>query len=166
MVLAYLSAPIIHRGLRKDDFCSTVLKVLEDKGVTVFTPQLLPPADPEIIFKRDVDQVRKSDFLIAEVTSPSLGVGMEIMLSIELMKPVLLFRHSDANPLSKMVSGADGKALFIYESLTDVEKILQSLNFENLLVLKCPACSSHVAEVNAEEIRCIQCGHIEREVLR
>lgn len=166
MVLAYLSAPIIRKGLRKDDFCSIVLEVLEDMGVTVFAPQLLEPVDSETIFKRDVDQVRKSDFLIAEVTSPSLGVGMEIMLSIELMKPVLLFLHSDAERLSKMVSGADGKALFNYNTPHDVEKILRSINFDNLLVLKCPVCPSHVAEVNAEEIRCIQCGHIEREVLR
>lgn len=166
MVLAYLSAPIIDRGLRKDEFCSTVLKVLEDRGVTVFAPQLLQPVEPQIIFKRDVDQVRSCDFLIAEVTSPSHGVGMEIMLSIELMKPVLLFHQSDTDSLSKMVSGADGKVLFVYESLEEVERILQSINFENLIVLKCPVCSSQVAEVNAEEIRCIQCGHIDREVLR
>ena len=166
MVLAYLSAPIIHGGLRKDDFCSTVINVLEEKGVTVFAPQLLSPADPDVIFKRDVDQVRKCDFLIAEISSPSLGVGMEIMLSIELMKPVLLFHNSSVGPISRMVLGADGKALFKYGSMNDVINILNSLNLENLLVLKCPNCSSQVAEVNAEEIRCIQCGHIEKEVLR
>ncbi len=166
MVIAYLSAPIIHNGLRKDDFCSTVINTLEEKGVTVFAPQLLAPAEPEIIFKRDVDQVRKCDFLIAEISSPSLGVGMEIMLSIELMKPLLLFHSSNAGPISKMVLGADGKALFTYSSMDDVANILNSLNLENLLVLKCPRCSSQVAEVNAEEVKCIQCGHIEKEVLR
>ena len=166
MVLAYLSAPIIHSGLRKNDFCSTVIKVLEEKGVTVFAPQLLAPADPDVIFKRDVDQVRKCDLLIAEISSPSLGVGMEIMLSIELMKPLLLFHDATALPISRMVLGADGKALFSYSSMSDVVDILNSLNLENLLVLKCPVCSSQVAEVSAEEIRCIQCGHIEKEVLR
>ncbi len=166
MVLSYLSAPIIHSGLRKDDFCSTVIKVLEEKGVTVFAPQLLHPTDPDVIFKRDVDQVRKCDFLIAEISSPSLGVGMEIMLAIELRKPVLLFHNSTAGPISRMVLGADGKALFTYNTLKDVASSLKAINLENLLVLKCPNCESQVAEVNAEEIRCIQCGHIEKEVLR
>lgn len=166
MVLAYLSAPIIHKGLRKDDFCSTIIKVLENKGVTIFAPQLLEPVDSEHIFKRDVDYIRKCDFLIAEISSPSLGVGMEIMLSIELIKPVLLFYQSRADSISKMVLGADGKAIFAYDSIDEVIEILQSLNFENLMVLKCPVCSSQVAEVDADEIRCIQCGHIDREVLR
>ena len=158
MVLAYLSAPIIHSGLRKDDFCSIVIRALEEKGITVFAPQLLGPAEPDVIFERDVKNVRISDFLIAEVSNPSLGVGMEIMLSIELTKPVLLFYSSDSDQLSKMVTGAKGKALFVYDSLEDVDRILRKLNLDNLLVLKCTYCNSHVAEVIDDEFHCVECG--------
>jgi hypothetical protein len=158
MVQAYLSAPIIHSGLRKDDFCTVVIKALEDKGITVFAPQFLEPAEPHVIYRRDVENVMRSDFLVAEITSPSLGVGMEIMLSIENLKPVLLFYNSDIENLSKMVRGAVGKSLFIYNSLEEVDGILRKLNLDNLLVLKCAYCDSHVAEVVDDEIHCIECG--------
>jgi len=158
MVLAYLSAPIIHSTLRKDDFCTTVVEILEEKGITVFAPQFLGPANPDTIYRRDVENVRKCDFLIAEITNPSLGVGMEIMLSIELMKPVLLFYSLDIKNLSKMVRGAPGKVLFTYNSLQEVESIIRRLNLDNLLVLKCNSCASHVAEVIDDEIHCIACG--------
>ena len=158
MVQAYLSAPIIHSALRKDDFCTVVVKALEDKGIAVFAPQFLGPATPKIIYKRDVENVMKSDFLVAEITNPSLGVGMEIMLSIEYLKPALLFYNSDINNLSKMVQGAVGKVLFVYDSLEDVDRILRGLNLENLLVLNCTNCDSHVAEVVDDEIHCVACG--------
>ncbi|MGY5859030.1 MAG: nucleoside 2-deoxyribosyltransferase [Candidatus Thorarchaeota archaeon] len=158
MVQAYLSAPIIHTTLRKDDFCTVVMKALEDKGITVFAPQFLGPAENRVIYQRDVDNVIKSDFLIAEISNPSLGVGMEIMLSIERLKPILLFYSGDTERLSKMVRGAVGNALFKYDSLEDVDRILRNLNLENLLVLKCTHCDSCVAEVIDDEIHCIACG--------
>ncbi len=158
MVLAYLSAPIIHSGLRKDDFCTVVIHALEDKGIEVFAPQFLGPADPRIIYQRDVENVMKSDIVIAEITNPSLGVGMEIMLSIEMMKPLLLFYNADVEQLSKMVRGTPGKALFIYNTLEDVDRILRNLNLDNLLVLKCSYCESQVAEVIEDEIHCVECG--------
>ncbi|TFH08349.1 MAG: hypothetical protein E4H14_06585 [Candidatus Thorarchaeota archaeon] len=158
MVLAYLSAPIIHSGLRKDDFCSIVIKALEDKGIEVFAPQFLGPAEPRVIYQRDVENVMKSDLVIAEITNPSLGVGMEIMLSIETMKPLLLFYNENIEQLSKMVRGAPGKALFVYDSLGDVDRILRRLNLDCLLVLKCAYCDSHVAEVIEDTIHCVECG--------
>ncbi len=158
MVQVYLSAPIIHNDLRKDDFCTVAMKAAEDKGITVFAPQFLDPAEPHIIYKRDVDNVLKSDFLIAEISNPSLGVGMEIMLSIEHLKPVLLFYNGDIRRLSKMVRGAVGTVLFEYDLLDDVDKILRRLNLENLIVLNCVQCDSHVAEVIDEEIHCVACG--------
>ncbi len=162
MVLAYLSAPIIVEALRKEDFCRTVVGAIEKKGIEVFAPQFLEPASAKDIYTRDVEKVRLSDFLVAEVSSPSLGVGMEIMLAIELVKPILMFMHRQSGPLSKMVSGAPGKVLFIYDRIDDVVDILTSRNLENLIVQKCPVCASEVAEVLDEEVRCVACqfsGH-------
>lgn len=160
MVQVYLSAPIIHSTLRKDDFCTVVVKTLEEKGITVFAPQFLEPAEDHVIYQRDIDNVMKSDFVIAEISNPSLGVGMELMLSIERMKPLLLFYNSDIEKLSKMVRGAVGKVLFVYDSLEEVDSILRNLNLENLLVLKCANCDSYVAEVIDDEIYCVKCRTI------
>lgn len=134
------------------------MSILENIGLTVFAPQFLGPAEPQEIYLRDVHNVRMSDFLLAEVSNPSLGVGMEIMLAIELMKPILMFYNGDMNTLSKMVRGADGKVLIEYKTLDDVEKVLRSHNLENLIVQKCPVCDSHVAEALEEGLKCVGCG--------
>jgi nucleoside 2-deoxyribosyltransferase len=162
MVLAYLSAPIIHDTLRKDDFCSIVIEAMEDNGVTVFAPQLMEAHEPGFIYSRDIEHVRMCDLLIAEVSSPSLGVGMEIMLAIELMKPVLMFLQSNSDRISKMVLGADGKVLFRYKSLKEVDQVLRSFDAESLIVHKCAACDSQVAEILDDKTRCIACGHTGR----
>ncbi len=142
MTKAYLSGPIIHDNLRKDDFYKTIVETLESRGIEVFAPQFLERASPEDIYRRDVDAVRLSDLVIAEVSHPSLGVGMEIMLAIEHMIPVLLFRESDAPPLSYMVRGADGTALFEYSSLDEVRSILSRMSLDSLMVQKCERCGS------------------------
>ena len=158
MVIAYLSAPIIKKDSRKDDFCTRVVTLLEDLGIAVFAPQFLGQADPEEIYRRDVHNVRMCDFLIAEVSNPSLGVGMEIMLAIELMKPVVMFFEGEIESLSKMVRGADGKVLIEYKKLEDVERKLRAHNLENLIVQKCPICDAQVAEVLEVGLKCIGCG--------
>jgi hypothetical protein len=165
MVLAYLSAPIIHPTMHKDEFCITVIKTLENVGIRVFAPQMLEENEPKSIYRRDVEYVQLCDFLIAEISSPSLGVGMEIMLAIDVMKPVLLFHHADSARISKMVLGADGKVLFEYRSLKEVENILHSLNLENLIVHKCPVCDGQVAEVLEDEIRCVLCNHSDHDIV-
>jgi nucleoside 2-deoxyribosyltransferase len=158
MVLVYLSAPIIKKASRRNDFCTRVVSTLEGLGLTVFAPQFLGPADSEEVYTRDVNKLRMCDFVIAEVSNSSLGVGMEIMLAIELMKPVLMFFQGDIESLSKMVRGADGKVLIEYCDLSEVEEKIRAHNLENLIVQKCPVCSSQVAEANEEGLRCLGCG--------
>ena len=164
MVLVYLSAPIIKSASRKDEFCSRVVTILEDLGHTVFAPQFLGPADPEEIYRRDVYNVRMCDFIITEVSNPSLGVGMEIMLAIELVKPVMMFFEGEIESLSKMVRGASGKVLIEYNTLEDVEKKLRAHNLENLIVQKCPVCDTQVAEVLEKGLKCVGCGSGGHEV--
>ncbi|MHA2140946.1 MAG: nucleoside 2-deoxyribosyltransferase [Candidatus Thorarchaeota archaeon] len=160
MTLVYLSGPIIHTEDRRDDFYRTVIDLLEKKGIEVFAPQYYPPASPEEIFERDVRNVKASDFLIAEVSSPSHGVGMEIMLAIELSKPILLFFDSSSVRLSKMVSGAPGKALFKYLDIDDVTQVLRRIEFTNLIVDDCPICDSQVVEATEDQLRCVSCNSL------
>ena len=157
MVQVYLSGPIINAEIRMDDFYHLVIDALEKQGTTVFAPQFLPPISPVHIYRRDVDQVSKSDLLIAEVSHASLGVGMEIMLAIQLKKPILLFRHKDARPLSFMVKGADGTALFEYGDLSEVTNVLRTRALEDMIVAQCPSCNSQVVEKSETMMICVQC---------
>jgi hypothetical protein len=59
---------------------------------------------PRAVFERDANWVKESEALIAEVSTPSLGVGYEIALAVQLGKPVLCVCRSGLR-LSKMISG-------------------------------------------------------------
>ncbi|MHA2378321.1 MAG: nucleoside 2-deoxyribosyltransferase [Candidatus Thorarchaeota archaeon] len=163
MVLAYLSGPIIHSHQRKDDFYRLVVRMLEELDIDVFAPQFLPRAPAEEIYHRDVHYVRSCDLLIAEVSNPSHGVGMEIMLAIELLKPVLMFHHSSSEKLSRMVLGADGKVLFMYDELEEVSRRLLKHDLKKLTVAVCRECDSQVAEKSDNHVRCVACGSLVSE---
>jgi len=73
------------------------------------------------IHDRDMDWIRESDLVVAEVTIPSLGVGYEIGRAIELGKPVLsLFRTGAGYTLSAMISGSEGVTLLAYNNLEEL----------------------------------------------
>jgi nucleoside 2-deoxyribosyltransferase len=61
-------------------------------------------AAPREVFERDVNWVRECEAMVAEVSTPSLGVGYEIALAVQLGKPVLCVYRSGGR-LSKMISG-------------------------------------------------------------
>ncbi len=157
MVRVYLSGPIIHEQSRDDDVYRAIVKTLEEQGIEVFAPQFLPPDRPGRIYQRDTQEVRMCDVLIAEVTNPSHGVGMETMLAIEHMKPVIMLKRRNSGPLSRMMEGADGKALFEYDSIEEVRRIIESLEFDSLIVRQCMLCDSQVAEVTENGLRCVVC---------
>ena len=60
--------------------------------------------DPFEVYSRDVEWIRESDALIAEVSAPSHGVGYEIGYALGLGKPVLAL-YQDGRKVSKMISG-------------------------------------------------------------
>ncbi len=76
------------------------------------------------IHDRDLDWLRDSDYLVAEVTTPSLGVGYEIGKATEWGKPVLcLYRPTDGRSLSAMISGSNAVTLKEYQSPSELKEI-------------------------------------------
>jgi len=64
------------------------------------------PLTDEQIYEKDRSWLEGCDVLIAEVTTPSLGVGYEIGLAEALGKKILcLFRTGAPKKLSAMISG-------------------------------------------------------------
>jgi 2'-deoxynucleoside 5'-phosphate N-hydrolase len=59
---------------------------------------------PRDVYERDVAWIRACDRLIAEVSTPSHGVGYEIAFALELGKPVLCLLM-EGQPVSKMITG-------------------------------------------------------------
>ena len=70
----------------------------------------------EEIYNRDIKWLQSADIVVAEVTTPSLGVGYELGIAEKLNIPVLcLYRPDKGNRLSAMISG---NAIFICRKYT------------------------------------------------
>lgn len=61
-----------------------------------------------------------SDLVVAEVSTPSLGVGYELARAESLGKPILcLYRNQDSRRLSAMVSGNPDTMVARYETVEE-----------------------------------------------
>ena len=80
--------------------------------------------DDRKIHDRDLAWLKQADCLVAEVTTPSLGVGYEIGKATEWGKPILcLFRPSDRGALSAMIAGCGKVVLREYRSAEELKAI-------------------------------------------
>jgi len=80
--------------------------------------------DDRDIHDRDLAWLRAADCLVAEVTTPSLGVGYEIGKATEWGKPVLcLFRPSGGRALSAMIAGCGRVVMREYASAAELDEI-------------------------------------------
>ncbi len=74
------------------------------------------------IFHRDVDWLKSAKAVIAEVTTPSLGVGYELGIAETQSKPVLcLYRVSKGKRLSAMLNGNRKFNCRLYQSLDEAK---------------------------------------------
>jgi 2'-deoxynucleoside 5'-phosphate N-hydrolase len=81
----------------------------------------------EAIFKRDIAWLTESDVVVAEVTTPSLGVGYELAKAEELKKKIIcLFRTQENKCLSGMIDGNSYFNVKEYTTIDDAKKILES----------------------------------------
>jgi nucleoside 2-deoxyribosyltransferase len=59
---------------------------------------------PLDVYERDVAWIRECQALVAEVSTPSHGVGYEVAFALSIGKPVLCI-FQEGQPISKMLSG-------------------------------------------------------------
>ena len=67
-------------------------------------------AAAEAVYQRDVTWIGESEAVIAEVSTPSHGVGFEVGYALSLQKPVLCC-YQEGRPVSKMILGNDSPGL-------------------------------------------------------
>ena len=61
----------------------------------------------KIIYEQDTAWLREADIVIAECTTPSLGVGYELAYAEKYAKPVHIFYNKTRTQLSAMLTGDD-----------------------------------------------------------
>lgn len=102
------------------EFLSTQAEVLtEHIGLESLGDSGETELHDDAIYQRDLEWLSSADAVVAEVTTPSLGVGYEIGIAEKLGKPVLcLFdENRSAFRLSAMLSGNSKVQTFQYHAL-------------------------------------------------
>jgi 2'-deoxynucleoside 5'-phosphate N-hydrolase len=112
-----------------------IVKAMLVDGHTVPTANLANPevremenmVTPEDVYARDVAWIHGADVLVAEVSTPSHGVGYEIGFALGLGIPVLACHRRDRK-ISKMISGNPDPNLTVrqYETIDEAVQIVRS----------------------------------------
>ena len=84
--------------------------------------------DPQEVYKRDVKWVQECDALVAEVSTPSHGVGYEIALALFLDKPVFCCSREGVK-VSKMLTGNTHPRLKIFSYAIEASLLTAIDNF-------------------------------------
>ena len=80
------------------------------------------------IHDRDLEWLRSADVLVAEVTTPSLGVGYEIGRAVEWGKRVVcLHRPTAGKRLSGMIAGCRGITVYEYADAGELPRVLSDV---------------------------------------
>jgi len=84
--------------------------------------------DPTEVYNRDINWIQACDAVVAEVTTPSHGVGYEIAIALSLGKPVLCCCRQDVT-VSKMLTGNDSPRLVVRTYVGEAEALMIVENF-------------------------------------
>ena len=121
------------RGGRSDmELYNSIIEVLKNFG-TVLTEHVGNKELTEFgeslsdnhIFERDMDWIKESDVVVAEVTTPSLGVGYELGQAEALKKPTIcIYRHVEGKRISAMILGNQYFETAVYSNIDNAKQIL------------------------------------------
>jgi nucleoside 2-deoxyribosyltransferase len=96
---------------------------LADSGVTA----LEAIVSPREVYERDIAWIKKCEALVAEVSTPSHGVGYEVAYALSIRKPVLCI-YSAGQPVSKMLTGNSHQCIQVnsYQNSKDAVAIIRA----------------------------------------
>ena len=121
---AYITCPVSHSKERLN-LLPEIEKTVREKGIETFVFKI--SNDPKEIFKRDYEQLKSCDIIIAEVSEPSHGVGIEIGISYCLGLKIILLQEKDKN-VTKLAQGIPNVIIIEYDNLKDLKnKLSKSL---------------------------------------
>lgn len=116
-------------GRGDESIYRAIVEQLHASGCEVPTAHLALPevmelekvVDPAEVYQRDVAWIQACDGVIAEVSTPSHGVGYEIAYALSLGRPVLCC-HRRGVTVSKMLTGNDMPGIKVrsYENEAEV----------------------------------------------
>ena len=83
------------------------------------------PRPSRNIYEDDIRWLQQADIVVAEVSTPSLGVGYEVAKAESMGKKILcLYRPEDGKYLSAMVAGNPNVSIGEYRSPEEAKKVI------------------------------------------
>ena len=125
----YLSVPMIaNRALSR---AQLIAKAIQDSGHEVTSPWVLGPIEhsgpSEVnVFQRDKQGAEGCDILVADVSEPSIGVGMEIMAAYKSGRRVIVLSKK-GKVTSRMLQHMDRKESLEFEDDSELYAGLRRL---------------------------------------
>jgi len=108
-----------------------IVSRLKALGHTIPTEHVADPnvladervVEPRVVYARDVKWIDESDAMIADISTPSLGVGFEIGYALQRNMPVLCV-HRAGLFVSKMITGHPSPqlAIAIYHDTDELDR--------------------------------------------
>lgn len=115
-----------------------IVSVLQNCGIKVYSDHVLGNTQEDIdrmnqeervkFHKKIMDQIKKTDLVVAEITSQSISVGFLISMAIELKKPtVLLYKGSNEPNLLSTLEKSEELIVGRYSGVGDIKSVLSKL---------------------------------------
>lgn len=125
----YLAVPIIKNF--DSELTSILGDIIRELGFEIISSWVFKGKDTDLspyeVFIRDTSGIKNSDILIAEVSNPSHGVGMEIMLAYLEGKKIIVL-HKEEAEVSLLLKGIPGIKIITYKNIDELrEKIIETL---------------------------------------
>ena len=119
-----------------------------------FVPGKMEDAPSKVIFDRDLNWLKQSTKIIADVNEPSHGVGMEIMYAFIHDIPVVCLLNKRNEPLSRMVEGSPHTIVIRYDSKESLINTLQEIKLDELTIKNCTKCKIKTLHLKNECKKC------------
>ena len=113
-------AHIYHQIIEyRQQYGEVLTEFVADQAYTAQGEQQLAP---EAVYRRDMDFIDGCQVVVAEVTVPSFGVGVEVARSSMQGKPVLaLYQPAEGRRLSAMIAGNPNVTVAEYRTLEEAK---------------------------------------------
>lgn len=107
---------------------TNIMALLENYGEVLSDHKKIREENTEVdnvfVYNRDVNWIKISDIMVAEVSTPSLGVGYEIAYAELLSKKIIcLYRYGANKKLSSMIAGNSNIQVINYNNVEELKDI-------------------------------------------
>ena len=130
MKSVYVFGPIHIFG---EDYLETYKQIMElcekyfDKVIGTYPDFWDSKEAPKEFYDRTYETITKCNLFIAEISSPSTGVGMELQMAQEHNIPIIGLCKKDTEPSIMALGIPVMKEVIYYESLEDLNKQLDKI---------------------------------------